>query len=589
MAYQALYRRWRPLTFEDVVGQPHITDTLKTELITKKVAHAYLFCGTRGTGKTSTAKILSRAINCEALTVNGNPCNECASCKGILGGTIMDVIEIDAASNNGVENIRELRDEVLYTPANVQFKVYIIDEVHMLSTGAFNALLKTLEEPPAHAVFILATTEPHKIPATIQSRCQRFDFRRIKNAHIAGRIGEITRKDSIAITQDAIALAASLGNGSMRDALSILDLCSGVEGEITKSMLEDIAGVPGSAVLFGTAQALIAADTAGAIEQVNRSIGMGRDILNLAEELLGFFRELLICRFSASPAEIFDKSDEDISHMKELASSCAEETIIHAISSLSEAISVCRWAANPKVILETCLIKICRPELDASTEAFAARIKRLEAAAVTGGLSVPATTAPIVPAIPVTPVVQSTPAPVAPAVPDIPPEDDDDIPPFDVDIPMPMQEPPTQEITEPIPVVQTPIVSAPVLPEPVVHEVQPAQTVTVQTNSPPADTVRWTEIIDAIKVSDPSSAALLHGTTTQIKDNNFYIVFEIDTLKDIAANDKTLALLIKNAVGDYNVRFATKDELNKKTIAEVDLLEELISKKVDLGEQMTIF
>ena len=200
MAYQAIYRKWRPLVFEDVVGQEHITGTLENELITGKVAHAYLFCGTRGTGKTTTAKILSRAVNCQNREKNGNPCNECDSCKGILSGTVMDVIEIDAASNNGVDNIRELRDEILYTPASVKYKVYIIDEVHMLSTGAFNALLKTLEEPPSHAIFILATTEPHKIPATIHSRCQRFDFRRISNRHIAGRIGEIVKKDGIDIT-----------------------------------------------------------------------------------------------------------------------------------------------------------------------------------------------------------------------------------------------------------------------------------------------------------------------------------------------------------------------------------------------------
>ena len=227
MAYQAIYRKWRPLSFEDVVGQNHITDTLKTELKTNKIAHAYLFCGTRGTGKTTTAKIFSRAVNCEHLTPDGNPCNECESCKGILNGTVMDVSEIDAASNNGVDNIRELREEIIYSPSSSKYKVYIIDEVHMLSKGAFNALLKTLEEPPAHAVFILATTEPHKIPATIRSRCQQFDFRRISKKDITGRIGEIVRGDNISITPDAISLVAELGDGSMRDALSVLDLCTG--------------------------------------------------------------------------------------------------------------------------------------------------------------------------------------------------------------------------------------------------------------------------------------------------------------------------------------------------------------------------
>ena len=194
MAYRAIYRKWRPVTFEDVVGQAHITDTLKTELVTGKTAHAYLFCGTRGTGKTTTAKILSRAVNCENPLPDGNPCNECSACRGILNNTVMDVIEIDAASNNGVDNIRQLRDEVIYTPSEVKYKVYIIDEVHMLSGGAFNALLKTLEEPPAHVLFILATTEPHKIPATIQSRCQRFDFRRISVDNIAAALPKLLQK-----------------------------------------------------------------------------------------------------------------------------------------------------------------------------------------------------------------------------------------------------------------------------------------------------------------------------------------------------------------------------------------------------------
>jgi len=224
MAYQALYRKWSPLTFDDVIGQSHITQTLVNEIVHNRIAHAYLFCGTRGTGKTSTAKIFSRAINC-LNNHNGNPCNECEICKGILDGSNMDVVEIDAASNNGVDNIREIRDEVAYAPSKSKYKVYIIDEVHMLSSGAFNALLKTLEEPPSHVIFILATTESHKIPATILSRCQRFDFKRISTDDVVNRLKQIIQKDHINIDDKGLRLIARVSDGSMRDALSILDQC----------------------------------------------------------------------------------------------------------------------------------------------------------------------------------------------------------------------------------------------------------------------------------------------------------------------------------------------------------------------------
>ena len=568
MAYQVIYRKWRPLVFEDVVGQNHITDTLKTELITKKVAHAYLFCGTRGTGKTTTAKILSRGVNCERLTPNGNPCNECPSCTGILHGTIMDVIEIDAASNNGVENIRDLRDEIIYTPANVKHKVYIIDEVHMLSTGAFNALLKTLEEPPAHAIFILATTEPHKIPATIQSRCQRFDFRRIKSKDIAGRIGEIARKDNISIEQDAINLIATLGNGSMRDALSILDLCISIEGNITKADIENLVGVPNSKVLFDTCAAIINSDISSALLCINNASGAGRDILNLAEELLGFFREILICKLTKSPSDILDKSDEEIGKMTNLASQTSDETIIHAISVLSEAVATCRWASNQKVILEAALVKICRPELDSSSEAFAARIKKLEAALKLGGFSSNTAKEPLrLPKQTETKNVRKT------------SKEESNIPPF------PELPPPEDEFPKPAP-----------------FSLEKAKEPTIQTETEQKpteekalplgqefDSGKWADIVAALKVQDPSSGALLEKTSVQIKNDNFYVIFEIDSLKDVAEKDTVLTDLIKKAVGNYDIRYVTKEEFGKKKFNQKDPLDELIAKKADLGEQMTIF
>ncbi len=539
MAYRAIYRKWRPLTFEDVVGQAHITDTLKTELITDKVAHAYLFCGTRGTGKTSTAKILSRAVNCESLTQSGNPCNACPSCLGILNGTVMDVIEIDAASNNGVDNIRELRDEIVYTPANVKYKVYIIDEVHMLSGGAFNALLKTLEEPPSHAIFILATTEPHKIPATIQSRCQRFDFRRISSRHIVGRIGEITRKDGIAITQDAIALVAALGDGSMRDALSILDLCSGIGGEITKADIENVAGVASGDLLFELADALIGGDVASAVSGCDKAVSAGQDVGSLAESLLGFVRELLICKVSpAAATEILDKSEETVARLKTLAGKVSEETLIHAAYALSDAVSVCKWAANPRVILETALIKICKPETDSASSAFAARLKQLEAAVTLG---VPVAKAP--------PVKQkqpaAKPAEEAPLPDEAPPSDADDVP----------------------------AVEAPAADE-------------MPTTDGNDD---WQAAVHAIKTVDPGAAALLTDTKSLKHGDAFYVIFQNDAIRDMVKSNQGIKDLLKKTAGGRTIKLVTRAELDAKDTVQADPFDELIAKKDELGDQMTLF
>ena len=266
--YQALYRKWRPMTFDDVVGQNHITETLKHELASEKIGHAYLFCGTRGTGKTTTAKIFSRAVNCENPK-DGEPCNVCDTCKGIIDGRIMDVYEMDAASNNGVDAIRNLREEVIYTPAGCKYKVYIIDEVHMLTIQAFNALLKTLEEPPEHALFILATTEPQKIPQTILSRCQRYDFKRIGVDDIAGRLKKVAAAEGINATEDALELIAEIGDGSMRDALSVLDRCSAFGEELRRENVSEIVGIVDERVLFDITEDVISNNVSGAIAKLD--------------------------------------------------------------------------------------------------------------------------------------------------------------------------------------------------------------------------------------------------------------------------------------------------------------------------------
>lgn len=378
MAYRAIYRKWRPIVFEDVVGQKHITDTLKNEIITNKTAHAYLFCGTRGTGKTTTAKILSRAVNCENPLPDGNPCNQCSACKGILNNSVMDVIEIDAASNNGVDNIRELRDDVIYTPAEVKYKVYIIDEVHMLSGGAFNALLKTLEEPPAHVLFILATTEPHKIPATIQSRCQRFDFRRISASNIAGRVAEIASKDGIKISDEAVRLVAELGDGSMRDALSVLDLCTGIDGEISVTDIENVTGAVSKKFLYEITSSALGGNISVALSSLNSALINGREVTAIADDLLGFLRELLICKFSEDAQDILDKTKEVIARYKQVADSIETESLVHSIGLLSETIYALKTSSNQRAVLEAALVKMAFPQCDNSSNAFAARIKRLE-------------------------------------------------------------------------------------------------------------------------------------------------------------------------------------------------------------------
>ena len=601
MAYQAIYRKWRPTTFEDVVGQAHITDTLKTEIKTNRLAHAYLFCGTRGTGKTTTAKILSRAVNCESPLPNGNPCNECSSCKGILSNTIMDIVEIDAASNNGVENIRELRDEISYTPANVKYKIYIIDEVHMLSTSAFNALLKTLEEPPAHAIFILATTEPQKIPATIQSRCQRFDFRRISAKNIAGRIGEITRKDGINITQDAIRLVAELGDGSMRDALSVLDLCSGIEGEITRQDIENVTGSVNRTALIDLAVALINSDMPNALTLIGKIIDSGKEIGNLIDELIMCIREMLICKIIENPSEIVDKSPEDIEKYKNITNTVAKDVLLYIVKVLSETAALCKTSTNPRVILEASAIKICDPSTDASTEAFAARLGKIEAMIATGKIpSAPTVIAPVAthPAPVVEEVVEETVADVqevdAPpfdisdeAVEDIPPfniaetavEDDEeyvseaedyveeDFPPFNMGEPL-----------------ATPEFAPPFDAPPIIEETLPVKE---EIQQPVTDTknIDTNSIADTLSKINIALSPMLRMSKIQVREGIHYVITQ-EIFKNTMSNDKDFTENLKGILNAEHLKYVTESEFDGTDVK--DPLEDIISMAGDI-DQISIF
>ena len=375
--YQALYRKWRPMTFDDVVGQNHITETLKHELASEKIGHAYLFCGTRGTGKTTTAKIFSRAVNCENPK-DGEPCNVCDTCKGIIDGRIMDVYEMDAASNNGVDAIRNLREEVIYTPAGCKYKVYIIDEVHMLTIQAFNALLKTLEEPPEHALFILATTEPQKIPQTILSRCQRYDFKRIGVDDIAGRLKKVAVAEGINATEDALELIAEIGDGSMRDALSVLDRCSAFGEELRRENVSEIVGIVDERVLFDITEDVISNNVSGAIAKLDGLLNMGKDVLTFFEDYIEHLRSVLLCNECEKPEKVLEKSPEAIEKYKSQAEKLTATQLIYGITVLNEYHGRAKSMAIPRIAAEVALIKFCKPKYSSEVDALNARIEKLE-------------------------------------------------------------------------------------------------------------------------------------------------------------------------------------------------------------------
>ncbi len=385
--YQALYRKWRPQAFSDVVGQPHITTTLMNEIREQRHSHAYLFTGSRGTGKTTCAKIFAKAVNCQNPQ-NGDPCNECDTCKGIDNGSIMDVIEIDAASNNGVDNIRDLREEVNFTPVSSKYRVYIIDEVHMLSIGAFNALLKTLEEPPEHVIFILATTEVHKLPATILSRCQRFDFHRIPPEDIAKRLCYIASKEGTTLSDDAAVLIARLSDGALRDALSILDQCTVKSKGITLEIVNEVVGLAGSDYLFSLSKAMNEKDSAKALETINYLHNNSCDMERLCDELINHFRNLMIVKTVSKPQNLIVCTDSELEALKQSATDFDMDSILYAIDVLGQALSNLRKGLNRRVEMEMTMIKLCSPQgLDNAS--LAMRVKTLENAIANGAEYVP--------------------------------------------------------------------------------------------------------------------------------------------------------------------------------------------------------
>lgn len=379
MSYTALYRKWRPTSFEEVRGQDHIVKTLKNQINSGRIGHAYLFCGTRGTGKTSIAKIFARAVNCEH-PVDGSPCGECSMCRQIAEGASLNVVEIDAASNNGVENIRDIREQVQYPPTDGRYRVYIIDEVHMLSIGAFNALLKTLEEPPSYVIFILATTEVHKIPITILSRCQRYDFKRISIDTIAGRLAELTQAEQIDVDDRALRYVARAADGSMRDALSLLDQCVAFHfGEkLTYDNVLEVLGAVDNRVFSKLFQAVLASDTKACIREIEEMIIQGRDLSQLINDFVWYMRNLLIAKTTDEPGDMLDMSEENLAVLKEEAAGVDTETLMRYIRIFSELSGQLRYASQKRILVEIAFIKLTTPSMEQNLDSILQRITLLE-------------------------------------------------------------------------------------------------------------------------------------------------------------------------------------------------------------------
>ena len=523
--YQVLYRKWRPQTFSDVYGQPAITTALKNELRTGRLAHAYLFTGSRGTGKTTCAKILAKAVNCLSPR-EGDPCNECEICRGIDDGTILDVVEIDAASNNGVDNIRDLREEVNFTPSVAKYRVYIIDEVHMLSSGAFNALLKTLEEPPAHVIFILATTEVHKLPATILSRCQRFDFGRIAPEDIAARIRYIAEREDFTVTDDAALLLARLADGGMRDALSLLDQCVSRSREVTEDTVAQTAGLAGRDYLFELSQAVRSQDGGAVLTLIGRLHGASRDMERLCAELIDFYRNLMIIKSVPDPAGLIVAPPAELERLRQEAARYELPAILHCMQVLQDALERLRSGASRRVEMEMAVLRLCAPELDSGTAALLRRVKALEDA-LRGG-RVPAPPAEGAAPLAAAPVEQAAPAFPASA-PASPPAASDAMASDAAASSSPPPAPVQDGEAGPRPAAGVPGSAPDASPE----------------GAGPAEVpfARWSDVLETLSTSCPPMYGVLVGSTAVLRGDYVLIETDNELFKSLVGRDGNKALL----------------------------------------------
>ncbi len=543
--YRAFYRKYRPAAFTDVVGQGHITKTLENAVKTGKTSHAYLFTGSRGTGKTSCAKILSKAVNC-LNPQNGNPCNECEICKGIDNGSILDIIEIDAASNNGVDNIRDLREEANFTPANAKYRVYIIDEVHMLSIGAFNALLKTLEEPPAHVIFILATTEVHKLPSTILSRCQRFDFKRIPPEDIADRLKEVAVKENLQLADDGAMLIARIADGAMRDALSLLDRCSSYDGIIDSAAVASSAGLAGREYIFELCDCIIQKDAAKALEIVNRLYNDSCDMERLITELTSHFRNLMVSKAVKNFENMLICSQGEIDIIRQQSEKTTLATIMSCIDVLTASAATMKQGANRRTSAELCIIRLCTPSLDSDMNAILRRLNELESAVASGKITVKAE------------------APV-PAKEEAKPEPQ----------PEPKPEPKVEAKAEPQPEKEEfPLPPPP--PEKEEEKVIPQASGTVTFS-------KWPEVLEKIYTSNRSLIAMLSGSSAFVHDDK-YLLIKGSPVLELYLKTGDYSKIIREAVYAVTGRNYTLAVYNnKQEEAPRNPLSDLMSKARSLG------
>ena len=464
--YQALYRKWRPKTFSDVIGQSHITETLRRQVAEGRTSHAYLFTGTRGTGKTTCAKILAKAVNCER-PVDGDPCNECESCRGIENGSFLDVLELDAASNNGVDQVRALRDEAVYSPANVKKRVYIVDEVHMLSVPAFNALLKILEEPPEHLIFILATTELHKVPATILSRCQRYAFKRITPQDVERRLLYVAGQEKIDLRPDGAELLSRLADGALRDGLSLLDQCAAAGGAIDAAAVLDVLGLAGNLQTAELMEHILRRDAQAALLLLDRLYAGGKDVGAVLNELSTLTRDLLLRRTAPEGGAALLSGGFDAATLDRLEKNVPSARFLYMASTLQKAAAELYYSANRRTDAELCLLRLCDETLSGDLTGLSARVQRLEErlenlpALLGSGAAAPASPAPAAPVRPAPAEPSRRPArrasaPAAPAPQDAPPWEEErpplpEEPPFEEERPPLPEEPPFEEERPPLP------------------------------------------------------------------------------------------------------------------------------------------
>lgn len=564
--YQVLYRKYRPRVFADVYGQDHVTSTLKNEIKEGRISHAYLFTGSRGTGKTTCAKILAKAVNCPNA-VDGEPCNACEICKGLDSGTIYDVVEIDAASNNGVDNIRDLREEVNYTPTRGKYRVYIIDEVHMLSTGAFNALLKTLEEPPAHVIFILATTEVHKLPATILSRCQRFDFKRIQPETMAVRLQQVAGLEGMELAPDAATLIARIADGALRDGLSILDQCAGRSKQITAQLVSEVAGLAGREALYRLSDAVLARDSSAAVEELAQLHENSYDMERLCVEMINHFRNFMMVKTVKKSRELIICTDDEYKHIEESAGQFTLAQILRGLDLFQSTLVKIKGGATPRIEMEMAFIRLCEPKLETDQDAINQRLSALERAVQNGVSAAPVKTvqspapaarpAPAQPTVPPTP--QPTPAAAAPA-----PE------------PEPVSATSAEPVSAPVPE------PAPVQPEP---PVPPEPAAAAPSPAPAADSeqklfMQWADLMEILHRTDIALFGVLSGSQGYTRGEFFLIDSPNPTIKEfikISTHAKAIRAALHELTG-HNYKLGLFKKKSTEQAPRRDPLEDLLSK-----------